>query len=287
MFRLIAKRISQRQFITVIKQAEVGYREFLGSNRKKLESGVHLNLPILHTLHKVDLREQGVLIDEIFGFTKDNVPIRVVGTLFFVVDNSEQACFSVKNYVKSVKTVGESTVRSIIGKFEYDTITSERNLITEELVKTIGLSIKSWGTFCTRFEIQNLSPANKSVNDVLEVQMRGERSRRENELNTLAKINTSSGEKQSQILISEANLIEQKNKADGDLYKVEKNTQAIMNQISELKKQLDVSDTNILNFILEKERIANLTQISSGDNKQIYFLDPKGVTPTQYMKIEP
>jgi regulator of protease activity HflC (stomatin/prohibitin superfamily) len=61
----------------VINQAEVAYREFLGRNRVPLPPGLHLNLPILHTLWRVDIRERSVEIDEITGFTKDNVPIVV------------------------------------------------------------------------------------------------------------------------------------------------------------------------------------------------------------------
>jgi hypothetical protein len=39
-------------------------------------------------------------------------------------------------------------------RFDYDTLTSERNEINAELRKVIGQSIHDWGTSCTRFEIQ-------------------------------------------------------------------------------------------------------------------------------------
>jgi regulator of protease activity HflC (stomatin/prohibitin superfamily) len=61
----------------VVNQAEVAYREFLGRNRVPLPPGLHLNLPILHTLWRVDMRERSVGIGDITGFTKDNVPIVV------------------------------------------------------------------------------------------------------------------------------------------------------------------------------------------------------------------
>ena len=91
------------------------------------------------------------------------IKIYFTGTLFIKVDDAEKACFSVANYFHAVGAVGESAVRSIVGKFEYDTITSERNQINVELKETIGKTINEWGTSCTRFEIQNMAPANNSV----------------------------------------------------------------------------------------------------------------------------
>jgi hypothetical protein len=39
-----------RTFVTVIHQAEIAYRELLGSNRVKLEPGLRLDLPVLHSI---------------------------------------------------------------------------------------------------------------------------------------------------------------------------------------------------------------------------------------------
>ena len=275
-----------RNIITVVNQAEVAYREFLGSNRIRLEPGLHLNIPLLHYLSRVDMREQGIAIQELHGFTKDNVPVKVSGTLFIKVDDAEKACFKVQNYHNAVSAVGESAVRSIIGKFEYDTITSERNKINVELKETIGHSISEWGTQCTRFEIQNMAPANNSVTEQLEAQMRAERARRENELNTIAKINTAEGEKKSQIFQSEAQAISIENKAKADKYSVEQATQAVVQQISQIKQSLNnVSDNQVLEFLLESKRLENLNALARSDNKQIYFVNSEGMMPTQYGKI--
>jgi len=278
--------IKFRPFITVVNQAEVAYRELLGSNRVRLEPGLHLNIPILHDTKRVDLREIGLNIQELHGYTKDNVPVKVSGTLFIKVDDAEKACFSVANYYKSVGAVGESAVRSIIGKFEYDTITSERNQINVELRETIGKSITEWGTSCTRFEIQNMAPANNSVTEQLEAQMRAERARRENELNTHAKINTAEGEKQAQILKSEAEKISVQNKAEADNFAIQENTKAIIDQIKALREAMpNLSDTEIVNYLLESKRLENLNGIAQSDNKQVYFLNSKGMVPTQYGKV--
>ena len=275
-----------RPFITVVNQAQIAYREFLGSNRVKLNPGIHLNIPILHSTQTLDLRETGINIKELHGYTKDNVPVKISGTLFIKVDDAEKACFSVVDYYNSVAVVGESAIRSIIGKFEYDTITSERNQINVELKENIGKSIVEWGTSCTRFEIQNMAPANDSVTEQLEAQMRAERSRRENALNTEAKINTAEGEKQAHIYRSEADRIAVQNKAEADNFSVQQNTKAIVDQIKALKESMpDLTNQEIVNYLLESKRLENLNGIAQSDNKQVYFLNSNGMVPTQYGKI--
>ena len=55
----------KRKFFVVINQAEVAYREFLGSNKISLSPGLRLCLPLLHQLHRVDMRECRYNIDSI------------------------------------------------------------------------------------------------------------------------------------------------------------------------------------------------------------------------------
>lgn len=63
------------------------------------------------------------------------------------------------------------------------------------------------------------------------MQMEAERKRRENELNTQARIRTSEGERDSSNLQSDATLYKVKIEADSKAYSIEKNTEAFANQI--------------------------------------------------------
>ena len=141
------------------------------------------------------------------AFTSDNVPVSVAGSLFFKVEDPEKALFSVSNYEDAVSNIGESSARAVIGKFTYDKIISQRTDINTEMVKTIDKSLDIWGILCNRFEITDFAPQNEKVARHLEKQMEAERSRRENELNTQAKIRTSEGERDAIKLQSDAKYI--------------------------------------------------------------------------------
>lgn len=272
-------KFAKRNFITVVNQGEICYREFLGINRVKLDPGLRVNFPILHKIQRVDMRETGNEINNIMAFTQDNVPVIIGGTLFHKVFDPELACFSVEDYKKSVLAIGESATRSIIGRFEYDIIIRERNAINKELINVIGDSIKQWGIDCTRFEIQEFNPQNNQVRKQLEQQMEQERKRRANELETLTKIRTAEGLKQQAILVSEGQSISLKNLADAEKYTVETKTIALSNQINTLKEILETNE-NVVNYLLETKRIEEFGKIASSKNKEVFFVDPKGLIPS-------
>lgn len=272
------KRSIGKGFFTIVPQSHIYYREFLGRSRVRLEPGVRINLPFFHQLHVVDLKEEGVKITEIHCYTNDNVPVTVGGFLFYKVTDAEKACFSITNYKESILAVGESAMRSIVGRLQYDEIIKQRNEINDQLVQNIGHTIENWGVNATRFEINDFKPNNSSVQKQLELQLESERKRRANELETQTKIRTSEGEKQSAILLSEAELISKKNSADGDKYMIDVKTKALAEQIKTLKEVCGSAELAI-NFILESKRIEEFGKLHSSNNKEIYFCDPKGIVP--------
>jgi hypothetical protein len=53
-------------------------------------------------------------------------------TLLIQVEDADKALFKVSNYFESVQAIGHSAVRSIIGRFDYDTLTAERNQVSRQ-----------------------------------------------------------------------------------------------------------------------------------------------------------
>lgn len=275
------RNIKKSNFFTIVPQNNVYFREFLGMNRKKLLPGISFYLPPFHILHKIDLRETGYIIKGINCYTGDNVPVIVGGSLFYKVFDAEKACFSVKDYHTCIISIGESSIRSVIGSLQYDEVIRERNQINKKLVETVGNSIKDWGIDTHRFEINEFKPQDESMKKQLELQLESERKRRANELETQAHIRTSEGHKMSIILESEGKLSEMKNKADAEKYLIDTKTKALKAQIKELSEEMNGNIELAVNFILESKRIEEFGKIKESHNKEIYFCDPKGIVPSQ------
>ena len=104
--------------------------------------------------------------------------------------------------------------------------------------------------------------------------MEAERKRRENELNTQARIRTSEGERDSSNLQSDATLYKVKIEADSKAYSIEK-----IQKLLQIK--LKLSEKELMSFILELERQKNLNAIASNPTSKVYFIDPKNMFPMQ------
>ncbi|KAH8833949.1 stomatin family protein [Flagelloscypha sp. PMI_526] len=257
-----------RSFFTIVHQGHEGWRLAFGRDPVRLDPGLRLKIPLYHTVQEVDIREKSVNISALEGFTSDNVPVLVSGSLFFKVGDSYDACFKVDDYERSVAAIGTSATRSIIGSFAYDEIIGDRNNVNARLHEIIGKSISQWGVECTRFEIQTFKPANQGVERQLELQMQAERERRKQILDTQALVNVAEGHKQKTILASE-----------GELQASENVAKALANQVrlvaNALGDDTDNSSPEIrekaLSALLELKKLEQLRAIAEGQGNATYF----------------
>lgn len=232
----------RRNILTVVYQGHEAYRLTLGKNPVKLNPGLHLKIPIIHRVIGVDTREQGINIEDINTYTKDNVPVSLNVTLFFKIENTYKACFNVSNYYDSVHNVGTSTIRSIIGTLEYDTIISDRNKINGLLTELISSSIAKWGVECTKAEIKSFS------------------------LNSESHLNIASNQAEAQFVLS-------KREADAKRYAIEQETIALSEQITEVAEKLNGDSELAARFLLSRRRFDELRAIANGPNNSVYFVN--------------
>lgn len=207
-----------RPFLTVVNQPEIAYRSFLGSDRVRLEPGLRLSLPIFYITSRVDMCERGSDLDEIRCYSKDNMPVLVSGTLFHRELDADLALLEVQDYVSSVLDVRQSSVRAVIGRFDYDAAIKNRSEINVE---------------CSRFEMKAYEPQNAHVAKSVEKQMEAERNRRENELSTQVVVRTAEGARDAEKLKADAQYYQAQKVSDAQRYDIEQATQAAINQVSD------------------------------------------------------
>jgi regulator of protease activity HflC (stomatin/prohibitin superfamily) len=223
------------------------------------------------------MREAGMTVERIDAFTKDNVPVQLSAVLFYQVKSSYKACFDVTDYCSAIHSVGTSSLRFIVGQFEYDQIIGDRNKLNKEWLLVVGNTIEHWDVQTTKAEIQSFEPLDASVAKTLGKQMDAERDRRQLKLNTRVKINISEGEKQSMILHSEGNLIAAKNSADANLltvqkqadgqrYMIEQETLALTQQLQAISQQLNNDHYLAVQYLLARRRNDELQAIANGKN---------------------
>ena len=160
----IIKPNNMRNLFTVVKQNEVAFR-----NHIKLEPGIHLRLPIFHTIKKVNMDEKYQQNDKMVILTKDNIPVVTSTRLFYKPYDAQKACFKVDDYQDSINAIGILSMRSIVGQFKYDEIIDKKVDINKCMINNIDKSIDKWGLKCTDFIILDFksqkSRKSRSTND--------------------------------------------------------------------------------------------------------------------------
>ncbi|KAK7688983.1 hypothetical protein QCA50_007674 [Cerrena zonata] len=299
--RNAARAVSRRTLVTVIPQGTEGWRLFLGQDPVRLAPGLRLSIPILHQIMHVDMRESSITIPHLPGYTADNVPVTVSGSLFYRIEDGYKSCFAVSDVKQNIEYTGTSVVRSVLGMFTYDQVICDRNEINKKLNTVLGDSISDWGVVCSRFEIQTFKPANREVERQLELQMEAERNRRKQILDTEAAVNIAEGHKRRVILESEAHLVAKENEANAEYKYVVRNAEArklkalmeasaLASQVTELAGSLAGDAKNVtpadrqlaLNTLVELQRLNQLKAIASSKSNSTYFFGDKAVGTERY-----
>lgn len=286
--------IPRRNIFTIIQQGHEGWRLSFGRDPVRLNPGICLNIPVYHTIQKVDLRESSISIPNLPGYTLDNVPVTCSGSLFYRIVDGYKACFEVSDVQNNIRNAGTSAMRAVLGTFSYDQVIGDRNGLNTKLNSVIGNSIRNWGVEGTRFEIQSFQPANREVERQLELQMEAERNRRKQLLDTQAQVNVAEGHKQRVILESEGHLRAKANEAEASYKTVVREAearqqQAIMEasalamQVEDIARSISLDKDSVrpeerlraLETLVELRRLEQLKAIAASKSNSTYFFGDK------------
>jgi regulator of protease activity HflC (stomatin/prohibitin superfamily) len=203
----------------VVPQQSAYVVERLGKYAATLDAGFHILVPFIDRIrYKHSLKETAIDIPEQVCITRDNVQVSVDGILYLKVLNPQRASYGISDYNFALIQLGQTTLRSEIGKIELDRTFEERTNINVQVVNELDKASDPWGVKVLRYEIKNITPP-KGVLDAMEKQMRAEREKRAviltSEGERDAAINQAEGEKQQVIKASEAKKQQQINEAEG------------------------------------------------------------------------
>ena len=126
---------------------------------------------------RVTLRTRTVTIPPQDVITRDNVTARVDAVAYFRVVDANSAVVSVEDAQKATLQIAQTTLRSVLGKADLDTLLSEREQLNEDLQQIIDEQTEPWGIKATTVEIKDVSiPA--AMQKAMSRQAEAERERR-------------------------------------------------------------------------------------------------------------
>jgi regulator of protease activity HflC (stomatin/prohibitin superfamily) len=182
--------------VRILREYERGVIFRLGRLLDQKGPGVVLLIPFLDRMVRVSLRTVTQQIPPQEVITRDNVPARVTAVTYFHVVDPNKSVVEVQDVLAATSQIAQTTLRSVLGKAELDTLLAERERLNEDLQQIIDDQTEPWGIKVTAVEIKDVEIP-EDMQHAIARQAEAERERR-------AKIINAEGEAQAAAKLGEA-----------------------------------------------------------------------------------
>jgi regulator of protease activity HflC (stomatin/prohibitin superfamily) len=182
--------------IRVLREYERGVVFRLGRLMPPRGPGLILLMPTIDRMVRVSLRTVTLTIPPQETITRDNIPVRVTAVAYYRVIDATRAVTEVENVHAATVQIAQTTLRSVLGGVDLDTLLSEREHLNEALQRIIDSQTEPWGVKVTTVEIKDVEIPERMQHAIAR-QAEAERERR-------AKIINAEGEYQAAAKLADA-----------------------------------------------------------------------------------
>ena len=191
--------------VRVLREYQRGVCFRMGRLRPLTGPGLVVLRPFVDRLIRVDLRTVTLTIPPQEVITRDNVPARVNAVAYFRVVKPDLAVCEVEAYPVATSQIAQTTLRSVLGRADLDTLLSERDELNNSLRRIIDDQTEPWGIKVTTVEIKDV--------EIPEAMQRAMARAAEAERERRAKIISAEGEFQASQKLFEASEVLSRNPA--------------------------------------------------------------------------
>ncbi len=158
--------------------------------------GMIFLIPIADRMFRVDLRTVTLDVPPQDIISKDNVTIKVNAVIYFKVTDPVQAVVDVENYLMATSKIAQTTLRSVVGQVDLDSLLSQRESINLKLQTILDHHTAPWGVKVMNVEVKQVDlPV--EMQRAMAKQAEAERERR-------AKVISAEGEYEASLKLTEA-----------------------------------------------------------------------------------
>ena len=182
--------------VRILREYERGVVFRLGRLLPQKGPGLVYLIPFVDRLVRVSLRTVTLRVPAQDVITRDNVPARVTAVTYFRVVDPNKSIVEIQDVLAATSQIAQTTLRSILGKADLDTLLAEREKLNDDLQQIIDDQTEPWGIKVTTVEIKDVEIP-EDMQRAIARQAEAERERR-------AKIINAEGEFQAAAKLSEA-----------------------------------------------------------------------------------
>ena len=211
--------------IRIIPQNMVGMVSVLGKYQRQIQPGLHVVMPFITRVDRVDLAQVPLRLSEQSVISRDNAEVIISLSLNYHVTDPYKFTLENADSVKSMVQQSRAHLRGIIGTMDLNEVLNGTERINAALSKELGSITDAYGVNVDRINIDTIQPTpeiqesmNKQINATREREAaiaRAEGEARSIELTTKA---------QNDALVStaEANAKAVRLAADAEAYRIQK-----------------------------------------------------------------
>lgn len=158
--------------------------------------GLFFIIPLVDQVKMMDTRVRAMDIPAQQVITKDNVPVKINGVIFFEVAKADDAIIKVQDYRYAISQYAQTSLRDVIGQMTLDQLLSEREQIAKMIETAVEKDTKGWGLEVTGIRIQDIDMP-EELKKMMSRQASAEREKR-------ATITKAEGDKEAALNLSAA-----------------------------------------------------------------------------------
>ena len=142
--------------IRVLREYERAVVFRLGRLAGQKGPGIVRLIPIIDRMVRVDLRTVTFEVPPQDVITRDNVPAKVNAVAYFRVVDPVKSVVEVERIRAATSQIAQTTLRSVLGRADLDTLLAEREQLNESLQQIIDDQTEPWGVKVTTVEIKDV-----------------------------------------------------------------------------------------------------------------------------------
>src|ERR1700735_2741572 len=182
--------------IRVLREYERGVIFRLGRLMEQRGPGLQLIIPSIDRMVRTSPRTVTLTVPPQEIITRDNIPARVTAVCYYRVIDPTKAVTEIEDFPDATLQIAQTTLRSILGVADLDTLLSNREHLNESLQEVIDAQPEPWGIKVTSVEIKDVEIPERMQHAIAR-QAEAERERR-------AKIINAEGEFQAAAKLADA-----------------------------------------------------------------------------------
>jgi len=144
------------QAISIVKEYERAVVFRLGRVIGAKGPGLIILIPVIDRMVRVDLRTVTMDVPPQDVITKDNVTMKVNAVVYFRVVEPIRSVIEVEEYLVATSQLAQTTLRSVLGQVELDTVLSERERLNKTLQEILDTQTDPWGVKVGHVEIKGV-----------------------------------------------------------------------------------------------------------------------------------